>query len=284
MIKQYVFEGRTQALEEEHRSRQMNLIHSEMDRMFSQQPGHYNAPTPASKQAQTMSTQPINRHEVRPHGLFSMRYVDPRGFTIFRTHWYTWLRMAILPLMLITAGVLMIIVSLAVEPELRLALMAGGVLVVFFGVAGLLVRDWMWRNHYVVLSDREIVRIRRRPLWLESEEEHILLDRVDNTNAETGGVLRSLLGFGNVAIKLIGDSQPKMLIDVPNPRALREEISARQAFARKAAQEAVERRNLNSTLQAINAYHQQQSTAEEQQPAQIPNQGYGRPPFGGGRM
>ena len=290
MIKDYVFQSRTVALEEESRGRQMRMIQSEMDRMFHQQPGHYQAPAPggaavAQQNPALPPIQTINRHEVRPRGVFNMRYVDPRGFTIFRTHWWTWLRAAFMPLMLVAAAVLMMAVSLAAEPEVRLALMAGGALILFIGGSWMLVRDWMWRNHYVVLSDREIVRIRRRPLWLQSEEEHILLDRVDNTNAETGGVIRTLLSFGNVAIKLIGDSQPKMLIDVPDPRALREEISARQAHARRAAQEASERRNLNSTLQAINAYHQQQqATVTEEQPAPYVNQGYTRPPFGGGRV
>lgn len=262
-IKDYIFAEKTRMVEQADQRRQMQMIQTEMQRMFNGQPGNFNSQPGVSLNQNTGAQQPqappssSPARKGGPRGLLPMNYVDDSGNTVYRQHWYIWWRKVVLPLTIALIGVGVLLFSGLIDAQVRgVVMLISGALVVL-GLIWAYTVDWIWRNHITIVSDREIVLIHRMPLWLKSEDEHILLDRIDNTNAETSGILRSMLGFGDVTVKLLGDSVPKLIDNVPQPRAVREEISARQARARKALQDAIERKNLQATLEAINMYHKQ---------------------------
>ncbi len=274
-FKNYVFQQRTKAVQIAERKRHDALIDRELDKMFNAPLAGLGQPTPA------VATPPTPPAQIRPP-LFAMRYKLPNGDTLYRKHLVVWWRGMVIPLVLATLGIVVALSSGLMPAEVSGFSGLIGLLILVLALAWAYLTDWLWRNDYVILSNHDLTVIKNRPLLFDSFEDHILLDRIDNSIAETGGVIRSLLRYGDVRVNLIGDDKPKVFARMPYPRAMREEISERQSRARKAAVEAAELRSVQSALEAVRAYHsrlnQQGSTSGSQQTT--PSQ----PPFGGGRV
>jgi uncharacterized membrane protein YdbT with pleckstrin-like domain len=104
--------------------------------------------------------------------------------------------------------------------------------------------EWDWRNDTYTVGDETIAIVHKRPLWLQSDNDEILLSRVDNVKTEVRGLLQNLFNYGDVRVSLIGGDQSnvKVLAGVHRPREVHEEISRRQTRLKARAQEAQDQR------------------------------------------
>lgn len=265
-IQDYVFKQRTRIVETEEKERQRQLIHDELNRIMGDEPV-----APPAPSAPPAPPPPASRRR----GLLAMRFVNEDGDTVYRRHWIVWLGKVFVPGLVVLGGLALLVLSFLLPDlrELGAIALVGALFTLVVGGVWFYLADWDWRNDLYIIGDQLITVIHRRPLWLHYQDDQILLDRIDNTIAVTGGILRTLLNYGNVKVSLIGDDKPKIFDRMPDPRRMREEISQRQARARQALQEANDRRNLAATLEAINSYHNRQRIS--------PDQGNGYP-FGGG--
>lgn len=192
---------------------------------------------------------------VRGGGLFSMSYVNGRGEMVYRRHLIVWARHVFWPLLVFSLCVLTLFIGPAIP-----ALAGFGALVVIvplFGVAlsflWLFMADWDWRNDLYIIGDTVVTLLHRSPFLLQFREDQILIQKIHNIEAETTGLLRSLLDYGDVRLLLLGDETPKVFRDVPNPVAVREEISRRQRIAVEAAQKQEEQRQLEAVMARMQA-------------------------------
>jgi len=277
-FKNYVFQQRTKAVQMAERKRHDALIDRELDKMFNAPMAGAGQPAPA---VATAPKPPASDHPP----LFAMRYKTPSGDTLYRKHLVVWWRGMVIPIVLVFVGIVIMFGGGLLPAEVSGFSSLIGLLLVVIGLSWAYLTDWLWRNDYVVMSNHDLTVIKNRPFLLDSFEDHILLDRIDNSIAETGGVIRSLLRYGDVRVNLIGDDKPKVFARMPYPRAMREEISERQSRARKAAAEAAELRSVQSALEAVQAYHSRLTAPASAHPNAMttpstPNQ----PPFGGGRV
>lgn len=279
-FKNYVFQQRSKAVQMAERKRHDALIDRELDKMF-------NAPLAGVGQPAPAVTPPAPVAPTKPP-LFAMRYRTSDGHTVYRKHTIVWWRGMIMPIVLIIAGIV-IAFGGALLPE-GFSGLSGlfGLMLIALALGWAYLTDWLWRNDYVILSNHDLTVIKNRPLLFDSFEDHILLDRIDNSIAETGGLIRSLLRYGDVRVNLIGDDKPKVFARMPYPRAMREEISERQSRARKNAAEVAELRSVQGALEAVQAYHsrltQHGVAVNPQQTPYVPPPAQNQPPFGGGRV
>jgi CRP/FNR family transcriptional regulator, cyclic AMP receptor protein len=246
-VQDIIFERINDKSEEARRSQ--NAIRNEIERALGNLPP---APPP---------TQQVKPKPVRP-GLLSMRYINANGDTVYRKHWLYWLRGVSLPLLALMGCVALLLawlfvpavntLGIIVLPLLGFAVMAAGL---WFYWA-----DWDWRNDLYVINDNTVTFIHRRPLWLQNEDDRILINRIDNVSVEVTGLLPSMLNYGNVKIALVGEATNKVFRGVPNPRGIQEEISQRQAKARQAVIDAEERRRHEEIARYIAAYDEAQRT------------------------
>lgn len=284
-FKTYLFQERSKIAKVVEQNRQQTLINKELDRFFGSAGGpgdpaalvQDGTPLAASKQIPT----PNEAHAVSNPPLFAVRFKTPQGDSVYRKHWIVWWRGVMLPATLAFLSVMLLLFGGALlPPEARGISVLIALPSVIIAVGWALLHDWLWRNDYIMVGNNDLTIVKRRPLWLDSLEDHILLDRIDNSVAETGGLMRSLLRYGDVRIFLVGDEKPKIFANMPHPRAMREEISERQSRARKAAADAAELRSVQSALDAVYAYHNRvgaaQASTTPNQPVPPPT----NPPFG----
>ena len=90
--------------------------------------------------------------------------------------------------------------------------------------------DWDWRHDLLILGENTITLHHRRPLWLQSERDEILLERVDNVTSSCVGILQTLWNFGEIRLALMGDDlgDVKRFRGVPQPQQVQQEISRRR--------------------------------------------------------
>ncbi|HRF98525.1 MAG TPA: hypothetical protein PLZ51_25130, partial [Aggregatilineales bacterium] len=98
--------------------------------------------------------------------------------------------------------------------------------------------------------------IRKRPLWLQNKDDQILMESIDNVTSEKGGLLQSLLNYGNVKISLIGGDRgdAKRLLSVPNPQAIQAEITRRQERRRNSERDNAEKRRKQEIAEYLAVY------------------------------
>ena len=96
-----------------------------------------------------------------------------------------------------------------------------------------------------------ITLLNRSPLYLQYNEDQVLLSKIHNIEAITVGLFRSLLDYGDVKVLLLGDEAPKVFRDVSSPLQVREEISRRQRIAAEQSREEEDRRNFDAIMQRM---------------------------------
>lgn len=183
-------------------------------------------------------------------GLFSMKYVNQRGEQVYRRHLMVWARHIFWPILFILGSLFVLIFGSRIQALADLGAIAsiGGVIGLVIGGIWLYLADWDWRNDLYIIGDQVITLLSRSPLLLQFREDQILIQRIHNIEAETTGLLRSLLDYGDVRLLLVGDETPKVFRDVPGPVAVREEISRRQRIAKEIEQQVEEQRRLESLM------------------------------------
>lgn len=90
--------------------------------------------------------------------------------------------------------------------------------------------DWDWRHDLLILGENTITLHHRRPLWLQSERDEVLLEKVDNVTSSCVGILQTLWNFGEIRLALMGDDlgDVKRFRGVPQPQRVQQEISRRR--------------------------------------------------------
>ena len=115
--------------------------------------------------------------------------------------------------------------------------------------------DWDWRNDLYIISDDTITLVHKRPFFLQSLRDQILVERIDNVESLTRGIFAALMKYGDVRMSLVGADEPKMFHRVSNPQAIQQEISRRQhnKAERRAKYDAMQQRQiLGEYLDSVN--------------------------------
>ena len=117
----------------------------------------------------------------------------------------------------------------------------------FFLVIALLNLAWFiwevedWRNDIFQVTDRMVIDIDRKPFGFGQSQKQAPLERIQNVNAYTPGLLHTLFNYGNVDIETAGDAINIHFDDVPYPSIIVSDIFARldeleiKAFERQTA-------------------------------------------------
>lgn len=246
-------------------------------RMRAEQNGNNNVPrTPDSQNGQidTPEAFPSDQDGRRSvafsgGGLFSMRYVNQKGDIVYRRHLIVWARKIFWPLVaMMICGVLLLfgarIEAIRDAGVVAQVIAIGGIVVSF---VWLYLADWDWRNDLYIIGDGVVTILHRSPFLLQFREDQVLIQRIHNIEAETTGLLRSLLDYGDVRVLLLGDDKPKVFRDVPGPVGVREEISRRQRVAAEEARLEEEQRQLDAVVERM----KQQGMIPPANTAALPN-------------
>lgn len=188
-------------------------------------------------------------------GLFAMRYLNSHGEMVYRRHLVVWARKIFFPLLAMGICVLVLMFGSNIAALANLGAVAniGAFVGIGLSLVWLYLADWDWRNDLYIIGDTVLTLLYRSPLLLQFREDQVLIQRIHNIEAETTGLLRSLLDYGDVRVLLLGDEAPKVFRDVPSPVAVREEISRRQRLAADAARRSEEQRQLDAVMARMQA-------------------------------
>jgi len=192
-------------------------------------------------------------YAVKDGGFLSMKFTNGRGETVYRRHWSLWVRAVSLPTLLMFGGLFVVLFGQGLTFLQGAGILAtiGGVVAILLGAVWFWLADWDWRNDLYIISDTVITLLNRSPLYLQYNEDQVLLSKIHNIEAVTVGLFRSLLDYGDVKVLLLGDEAPKVFHDVASPLAVREEISRRQRIAAEQSREEEDRRNFDAIMERM---------------------------------
>jgi uncharacterized membrane protein YdbT with pleckstrin-like domain len=244
-IQEIIFDHRAK-LPEADTSNRKEEIRAEIERVLA-------GDKPQSSQRQSSPPPPP-----RVFAPLRSKFVNSDGDTVYRHHPIIWWRKMVRPALLIIGALLVMIFGSTWG--------LGG----FTGIIGMVLFlgalcwmwwiDWDWRNDLYIIGDARIKLIRKRPLWLQNKDDHILMESIDNVTSEKGGIWQNIFNYGDVQISLIGGGRDdkKWLIAVPNPQAIQAEITRRQERRRHADRDANERRRKQEIAEYLAVYHEMQ--------------------------
>ncbi len=207
-----------------------------------------------------------------PLSPFQMSFATEGGATVYRKHWILWLRQIFLPVLLVIASGVLLLLMLTVG-TLQALLPAGLLIPVTMFLVGAIwgyFADWDWRHDYYVLTDSNITIIHQRPLFLQSENDKILMKQVDNVVAESSGIFQQILNYGDVRVALVGGDVPKNLNDIAQPVDVQSEISRRQRRLQERQEEEGRRSQREAIGEYLSMYHDMSQGDGQQWQQQIP--------------
>ena len=180
--------------------------------------------------------------------------------TVYRKHPMVWIRNLFIPGLLMVFSIVFFLLTLTVSALDGLGLLGPLIAFLFFllGGVGFYWAYWDWRNDIYLVGEDIIRLIHRRPLFLQNEDDQLLLESVDNVVSERKGLFQSLLNYGNVRISLIGGDvgDSKTFYGVPHPQEVQEEITRRQARVRNRGKEDAERQRKGEIAEYLKVYHE----------------------------
>jgi len=149
----------------------------------------------------------------------------------YRKHWLVWLRAIAMPGFLMSLSAIMFFAGSFTPFFQDTGIIIGAAGIVLFIIGGLWFywADWDWRHDYYIVNDSMIILVHQRPLFLQNENDQVLLKQVDNVIAETSGLFRQIFRYGDVRLSLVGADHHKVFEDVPRPLNIQGDISRRQA-------------------------------------------------------
>lgn len=190
------------------------------------------------------------------NGYLSSRIEMSNGDIVYRKHMSVWAQHTFLPLIVIIASFASLVLSATlVSPDLRIVTMTIGFAALLIGCLAYYWMDWDWRNDLYIISDDTITLVHKRPFFLQSLRDQILVERIDNVESLTRGIFAALMKYGDVRMSLVGADEPKMFHRVSNPQAIQQEISRRQhnKAERRAKYDAMQQRQiLGEYLDSVN--------------------------------
>lgn len=243
-------------------------MRAELDRWLQEEGGH-NSAKPSSGPTATQIDYAL--------GILPVKITKPNGEITYRKHWLIWLQHVLLPGALVLVSLTALAVGLGTGVVLLFPI--GGVLFLI-GAIWFYYADWDWRNDLYIISDDTISLIHRRPLWLQHEDDQVLLRQVDNVVSEMSGFFNQLFKIGDVRLSLVGADTYKRLHDVGDPLEVQGEISRRQARVRQQERENEARQQREMIGEYLSLYHEQYQNAPgaPQPPQQQANAPQQQPP------
>ena len=181
------------------------------------------------------------------NGYLSSRIEMSNGDIVYRKHVSVWARHTFVPLAIILVALAALALSAAlIGSDLRLIAMPVAFVALLVGCLAYYWMDWDWRNDLYILSEDTITLVRKRPFFLQSVRDQILVERIDNVESVTRGILAALMRYGDVRMSLVGADEPKMFHRVSNPQEIQQEISRRQhnKAERRAKYDAMQQRQI----------------------------------------
>ncbi len=163
------------------------------------------------------------------NGYLSSRIVMSNGDIVFRKHVSVWAQLTALPVLVILVSLAALLISAAfISADMRIVTLPVAFVGLLAGCLAYYWMDWDWRNDLYIISDDTITLVHKRPFFLQSLRDQILVERIDNVESVTSGFFAALMKYGDVRMSLVGADEPKMFHRVPNPQAIQQEISRRQ--------------------------------------------------------
>ncbi len=210
------------------------------------------------------------RLTTQPAGLPGLRtrFVNANGAVCHRHHWIMWLRMQMLPAILLIAAVVVAVLDLSGTTALPagLGLSAGFFMLLIWAVWAYL-RDWDWRNDLMIIEDNTITFQFKRPLWLQNQVEQVALVQLDNVSSIIGGVFGHLFNVGDISIQLVGGATEKWFRTVGDPEAVQAEVTWRSQRIKERSRETAEADRRQDIAQYLQAYHELASAQQGVPPA-----------------
>ncbi|XWX03486.1 hypothetical protein VZO05_13350 [Aggregatilineales bacterium SYSU G02658] len=234
----------------QHRAAQGRPDNAEMRRMVERMITPGNAVEAFAAPPRTTTVGPVRM----PWSPFIASYPAENGAIVFRHHWYVWVKMVWLPLLVLIGA----IVSLFTLQWLGLGVIGFGISLVLFVIGGawFLWQDTDFRNDYMIVTDNTITLLHQRPLWLQNERDVLLLKRVDNIISESQGLINQILNKGTLRFTLIGANEYKVFKDIYNPLGVQAELTRRQGQARQQAAFDQQDQQQAVIAQYLQAYHE----------------------------
>lgn len=211
-------------------------------------------------------------------------YLNAAGEAVYRKHYLVWLQQTLWPGLVMVAAALMFPAVLIVPGLNDLGLMGVGLSGFLFIIAALWFywADWDWRNDLYIVGDETIRIIHKRPLWLQNDNDQILLNRIDNVVSDQSGIIQSMFDYGDVRLSLIGGDagDAKVFRFVPAPQKVQAEITRRRDRLKNKSQDEQEARRRQEIAEYLSVYHETISGGQQPtQPAGTHNfTGQGAPP------
>ena len=250
------------AWDESEAQRHSKLVQAEMQRWMA---GEAAEDDLRAQQASQETPRPIRGS----NGYLSSRIQMSNGDIVYRKHASVWLRHTAIPLAVILVSLAALVLTfVAVAPELRVLTFTVAMAALLVGCLAYYWLDWDWRNDIYVVSDDTITLVHRRPFFLQNLRDQILVERIDNVESSTSGIISALLKVGDVRMSLVGADEPKSFTRVHKPAAIQQEISRRQhnKSRRRAHYDAMQQRQVLSEVLA--AARVKPQTAQPAAPAQ----------------
>lgn len=263
-VQKLIFDNRSRRREEQEREHRQS-IRAEVDRVLSGQNPDIEPDERAVEQEEVYITHP-------PRGFLPTIYTDDDGNTVYRKHAFYYMRRTSIPVFVMLCAVVLLLFA----GRFGLLAYAGAGGLFFFGLMWYWWVDWDWRHDYYVVGDEMIRLVHRRPLFLQDEDDQVLLERVDNVIARRTGIFQALFNYGVVKISLIGGNRDehKLFQHVSNPSAIQEEITRRQERWRSRQDTDAERRRREEIAEYLSVYHE---TYKSRLPGGIPSSGHQSP-------
>ncbi|MEO8611243.1 MAG: cyclic nucleotide-binding domain-containing protein [Chloroflexota bacterium] len=193
------------------------------------------------------------------HGFLAMKFINEKGETVYRKHRIVWFQHVMLPALMMLVGIILFVVAfVGISPSLGFIGFAIAFVVLAVGAVWFYLADWDWRHDMYIVGDQTITLIHKRPLWLQDENDRILLSQVDNVISEMRGVINTLFKVGDVKLSLTGSDakNAKWFRNVHEPQEIQQEISRRQDQAAMLKQEAEAERQKQAIIDYLSVYHE----------------------------
>lgn len=181
------------------------------------------------------------------------------GEVTYRKHWLFWLQHTIWPGLVIVASVVFLVATFTVDALSGLGALGPvfAFLIFLVGAIWFYWADWDWRNDMYIINDETVEIVHKRPLWLQSENDQVFLNRIDNVVSDRSGLFQTLFDYGDVRLSLVGADvgDAKVFRYVPNPQEVQAEITKRQEMRRRQAEKREEVQRQQEIAEYLRAYH-----------------------------
>jgi membrane protein YdbS with pleckstrin-like domain len=158
-----------------------------------------------------------------------------------------------------------------VPPQLTLNGVYASVAVLLIPTLIFVAWQWAdWRNDLYRLSENDIVDIESLPFGLRYREQRAELSKIQDIKTSRPRFVNTLLNFGNVEVRVAGNSEPFTFDSVGHPHFVADEITERIEMMKVRATDRTARESTRQIVDAIVAYHRLLMT-ERYQNAPAPN-------------